>query len=102
MVRHAVGAIAGHATWPSELSTRVRLSVQANIEISKNKGRFARFCNVSDPRCANLHRASQEAPCSALKLGVLPQDQPEPMPAIAALSFAQSREIDLKTFLGGI
>ena len=36
VIRHAVGAIAGHATWLSELSTRVRLSVQEDIEISKN------------------------------------------------------------------
>ena len=60
--------IAGHATWLSKLL--VRLSVQVNIEISKIGGCFALFCTISDPRCANLRRASQGAPCNALKLGI--------------------------------
>ena len=71
------------------------------IDISKNNCCFDSFWNDSDQRCANLHRASQGAPCSALKLGVLPQYHPEPMPAIAALRFTWSRKLDLKTFLKG-
>ena len=72
------------------------------IDISNTLGDFAPFCNVSDQTCANLHRASQGAPCSALKLGVLLQYGPEPIAAIAALRFAQSRKIDLNAFLSGI
>ena len=82
-MRKSAQSFTGSATWLSELSARARLLVLAHIEISKNENRFARFCNVSDPRCANLHTALQGAPCSALKLGVLSQNQPEPMPAIA-------------------
>ena len=69
MFRHAVGAIAGHATWLSELSTLVRLPIKVDIEISKNIGHFTLFVSdpryaiffcfrrtVSDPRCTELQR----------------------------------------------
>ena len=77
------------------------LLLTVTIDISTNKCCFAPFCNDSDPRCANLHSASQGAPSSPLKLGVLPQYHPEPMPAISALRFSPSRKPDLKTFLRG-
>ena len=80
-------------------------SLQVDIEISKIRGCFALFLHSFRPKvresAQRRDRASQGAPCSALKLGVLPQDQPEPMPAIAALRFAQSREINLKNFSEG-
>ena len=69
---------------------------------------IAQFCSFlqldySDQslRYVNLHRASQGAPCSALKHGVLPQYHPEPMQAISAVRFARSRKLDLKMFLKG-
>ena len=73
VVRHAVGAFAGHAIWLSglRLSTRVRLSLQPDIEILKRAGCFALFRTVSDPRCANLHRASQGASSASLRLYLL-------------------------------
>ena len=46
------------------------------------------------PLTQNLHRASQGAPCSALKLGSVPIYHPHPIRAISALWFAWSREID--------
>ena len=72
------------------------------IDISKDNCGFAPFCNDSDQRCANLHRASQGAPCSALKLGSILQHHWCRLEAITAVRFAQSTKIDLKTFLEGV
>ena len=66
------------------------LLLTVTIDISTNKCSFAPFCNDSDPRCANLHSASKGAPSSPLKLGVLPQYHPEPMPAIDSLDQGNS------------
>ena len=82
--------------------TVAMLRAHGIIDISHTYGHFAPFCNDSDQTCANLLRASQSAPCAALKLGVLLQYRPEPMPAVTALRFTQSRKINLKAFLRGI
>ena len=77
------------------------LSLMVTIDISKYICCFAPFCNAPAQKCASLHRAPQGAPCSALKLGVLPQYHPEPMPAKTPFRFPQSRNFDLKTFQEG-
>ena len=66
----------------------------------KAQSGVAPFCNASDQRFANLYRASQGAPCSTLKLGVLQQYLLEPMPGITAVWSAQSTKINPITFSG--
>ena len=60
------------------------------IDISKDNCGFAPFCNDSDQRCANLHRASQGAPCSALKLGSILQHHWCRLEAITAVNQRKS------------
>ena len=81
------------------------LQLMVTIDISRNNSGFApsSFCNRDDSdqrcQCTNLHKASQGALCSALKLGVLQQCLLEPRPAITDAWSAQSTKIVHKHFI---
>jgi len=81
------GCVYWRTSWPS--------TVQAVLLL------FAPFCNVSCLRCANPKCESLRAVCSTFTLGTVLQYHPWSMTAITTLRFAQTREIDLNTFLKG-
>ena len=64
------------------------LYLTVTVDISQYIRGFAPFCNDSDQRCANLHRASQRASWSTLKVWSIHQHHCCMLQTIADVKFA--------------
>ena len=72
------------------------LDLMVTVDVSQDICGFAPFCNDSDQRCANLHRASQRASWSTLKVWSIYQHHSCMLQTIAAVKFAHWEKIDDK------
>ena len=85
--------ISGDASATEGSSVRTTLSPRTSADGNYDK------LSTSQRKIAGLLLFAKTQIQDAGMLGVLPQYHPEPMPAIAALRFARSRKLDLKTNL---